>query len=192
MRTHTKQRGFSLLISLIILLLMTLLAVTSFHMGNSQTTVVANAQHKNEGVDAAMQAIEIVVNSSNFTQNPAAAITNSNCTTGGGNNTWCVDSNGDGVQDFTVTLPVAPKCVEATPILNSQLSMTNPDDLACSSGTQQNFGVAGPTGTGNSLCANSIWEIAAQAVDTATETNVTVTQGISMRIPTTAMTNNCP
>ncbi len=187
-----QQRGFSLLVSMIMLLLMTLLAIASFHMSSSQTTVVANAQHRNEGIDAATQAIEQVVNSSNFTQNPAAAIPNTNCTAGGGANTWCVDSNGDGVQDFTVTMPVAPKCVEATPIQNSQLNLQNADDLACSSGTQQNFGVTGGAGAGNSLCANSTWEIEAQANDPATETNTTVTQGVSMRIPVTAMTNNCP
>ena len=200
------QRGFSLLVSMIMLLLMTLLAIASFHMGSSQTTVVANAQHRNEGIDAATQAIEEVVNSSNFTINPLAAIPNTNCTGGGGANTWCVDSNGDGVQDFTVTLPAVvtpatattaatttnPRCVEAAPILNSQLNLQNADDLACSSGTQQSFGVAGGTGTGNSLCANSTWEITAQANDPATETSTTVTQGVSMRIPTTAMTNNCP
>jgi Tfp pilus assembly protein PilX len=187
-----KQQGFSLLVSMIMLLLMMLLAIASFHMSSSQTTVVANAQHRNEGIDAATQAIEEVVNSSNFTQNPAAAIPNTNCTAGGGANTWCVDSNGDGVQDFTVTMPVAPTCVEAAPILNSQLNLQNPDDLACSSGTSQNFGVTGGSGSGNSMCANSTWEITAQANDPATETSATVTQGVSMRIPATAVTNNCP
>ncbi len=186
------QQGFSLLISMIMLLLMTLMAIASFHMSSSQTAIVANSQHKNEGIDAATQAIEIVVNSSNFTQNPAAAIPNSNCASGGGSNTWCVDSNGDGVQDFKVTMPTQPKCVEAAAILNSQLNLQNADDLACSSGAQQNFGVAGGVGSGNSLCANSTWEITAQADDSATETSATVTQGVSMRIPATAMTNNCP
>ena len=186
-----KQQGFSLLISMIMLLLMTLMAIASFHMSSSQTAIVANSQHKNEGIDAATQAIEQVVNSSNFTQNPTAAIPSSNCTSGGGSNTWCVDSNGDGVQDFTVTLPVV-KCIEAAPILNSQLNMQNADDLACSSQMQQSFGVAGGTGSGNSMCANSTWEITAQANDSATETSATVTQGVSMRIAATAMANNCP
>ena len=187
-----KQQGFSLLVSMIMLLLMTLLAIASFHMTSSQTTVVANAQHRNEGIDAATQAIEQVVNSSNFTQNPAAAIPNTNCTGGSGANTWCVDSNGDGVQDFTVKILPLPTCVEAVPILNSQLNLQNADDLACSSGTAQNFGVTGGTGSGNSMCANSTWEITAVAKDPATETNTTVTQGASLRIPATAMTNNCP
>ena len=186
-----KQQGVALLVSMIMLLLMMLLAIASFHMSSSQTTLIANAQHRNEGIDAATQAIEQVVNSSNFTQNPAAAIPNTNCT-GGGANTWCVDSNGDGVQDFTVTMPVLPTCVEAVPVLNSQLHLQNVNDLACASGTQQSFGVTGGTGSGNSLCADSIWEITAQANDPATETNTLVTQGVSMRIPATAVTNNCP
>jgi len=191
MNANIKQQGFSLLVTLVMLVVMTLLAIASFHLSINQTTVVANSQHKNEGVDAATQAIEIIVNSSNFTKNPAAAIPNSNCINGVGN-TWCVDSNGDGIQDFQVTMPAVPKCIEAAPIPNSQLNLQKADDLACSAGTQQNFGVAGATGAGNSMCANSTWEILAKADDPATETSATVAQGVNVRIAATDMANNCP
>lgn len=185
-----RQRGFSLFIGLIMLVLMTLLAIAAYRVGSSQTVIVANAQHRNEGVDAAQEAIDIVLNSSNFTKNPAAAIPSSNCS-GGGADTWCVDSTGAGVTDFIVTLSPQPVCIAAVPIPINQLNLLLPNDLACTAGTQQTFGVSGAS-TGVSLCANSTWEVSAQAADSATGTNVNVVQGVGVRIPVTSMTNFCP
>lgn len=186
---NARQGGFTLIFGLIMLTMLTLMAVTAFHLGMNQTLVVANAQHRSEGVDAAQQAIDTVINSANFTRNPAAAITNSNC---GGANQLCVDSNGDGTNDFTVTLTPQPKCVTAAPIPAAQLDFSKATDLACATQTQQTFGVANAGLTGNSLCANSTWEINAQAVDAATSTTVNVVQGVAVRIATTDMTANCP
>ncbi|WP_153109272.1 pilus assembly PilX family protein [Propionivibrio limicola] len=188
---HSRQGGFVLVMGLIMLVLLTVMAVLAFRLGANQTIIVANAQHRNEGLDAAQQAIETVVNSSNFTQNPAASIASSNCSDGS-SNTHCVDSNGDGKSDFRVTLTPQPGCVLAAPIPASQLDFTNLDDLACSAETQQTFGVSGASPSGNSLCANSTWEVNAEAVDTATGATVNVAQGVAVRIAATDMATNCP
>lgn len=187
---RARQRGVTLVIGLIMLVLLTLMAVAAFHMGTSQTAIVSNAQHRGEATDAAQEAINTVLNSSNFMINPAAAIPNSNCT-GGGANSLCVDVNGDGVGDVTVTLVPQPKCISGAPINASTLNFSNASDLACASGVQQNFGVQGAA-SGASLCANSNWEITAAAKDAATNTNVTVVQGVAARIATTDLANNCP
>lgn len=195
------QNGAALVIGLIMLVLMTLMAISAFHLGTSQTQIVANAQYKNEGVAAAQIAIDTVLSSTNFTINPASAITNSNCGNGS-TNILCVDSNGDGTNDVTVNITgpvdpstgvraVNPTCIAAAPIPVSALDLSKPNDLACSAGTQQTFGTAGST-SGNSLCANSTWEIDAQAVDSVTNTTVEVDQGVGVRIATTAMTQFCP
>lgn len=176
------------MVGLIMLVLMTLLAIAAFNIGSSQTMVVANAQYKNESVAAAQTAIDKVINSANFTQNPAAAITGSNC--GTGTNVLCVDTNGDGIYDVTVNI-ANPTCITATAIPTSQLDFTKPDDLACSAGTQQTFGTTGST-TGNSLCANSSWEVDATATDTTTNTTAEVVQGVGVRIAATDMTSYCP
>ncbi len=186
-----RQQGFSLIVGLIMLFIMTLLAGAAFRVGTDQTVVVANAQQRNEGIDAAQQAIEIVVNSSNFTQNPAAAIPTSNCS-GGSANRWCIDSNGDGISDFTVTLSPQPSCIAAVPIPMSQLDFSQANDLACVTGSQQEFGLSGAASSSNSLCANATWEISARAVDAATGTAVNIVQGVALRIAITDMTNNCP
>lgn len=185
-----RQRGITLVTALIMLVLLTLMAVASFHLGSSQTIIVSNAQHRDEAMDAAQQAIDTVLNSANFMTNPAAAIPASNCS-GGGANTWCVDVNGDGVKDITVALSPAPKCIQAAPISNSTLDFTKSEDLACSVGAAQNCGVEGSCNS-DSLCAASGWEVKAVATDAATHTSVTVVQGVSARIAATAVATNCP
>jgi Tfp pilus assembly protein PilX len=188
--TRSRQRGITLVVGLIMLVLLTLMAIAAFHMGTSQTEIVANAQHRSEATDAAQQAIDTVLNSSNFMIDPAAAIPASNCP-GGGANSLCVDLNGDTVGDVKVTLAPAPTCISGAPINANTLDFSKAEDLACASGSQQSFGVQGAA-TGNSLCANSNWEIAAAAADTATKTKVTVVQGVAARIATTDLANNCP
>lgn len=184
-----RQRGITLVVGLIMLVLLTLMAVVAFHMGTSQTAIVSNAQHRGEATDAAQQAIDTVLNSSNFMIDPTAAIPASNCV-GGGANSLCVDVNGDGTADVKVSLTPNPKCISGAPIANGSLNLGNSEDLACVTGASQTFGIEGST-NGNSLCATSSWEITAAAADTTTNTNVTVVQGAAARIATTDLANNC-
>jgi Tfp pilus assembly protein PilX len=184
-----RQSGITLVTALIMLVLLTLMAITAFHLGSSQTLIVSNAQHRDEAMDAAQQAIDTVLNSSNFMVNPDAAIAASNCT-GGGANTWCVDVNGDGTQDIKVALTPVPKCISGAPIANSSLDFTKAEDVKCSIQQQQTFGIEGSTSQ-NSLCAQSGWEITAAASDLVTNTSVTIVQGTSARIATTDLNNNC-
>ena len=188
-RAPRRQRGITLVVGLIMLVLLTLMAVVAFHMGTSQTAIVSNAQHRDEATDAAQQAIDTVLNSSNFMIDPSAAIPVSNCP-GGGANTLCVDVNGDGKGDVKVALSPKPKCIAGAPIANSALDLANAQDLACATGAGQTLGIEGSTNA-NSLCANSSWEITAVASDTDTNTSVTVVQGAASRIATTDLANNC-
>jgi Tfp pilus assembly protein PilX len=190
---RSSERGFALLIGLIMLLLLTLSAVSAFHMGGDQTIVVANAQHQNEGVDAARQTIDTVINSGNFASNPAAAIVQSNCS-GGGTNSLCVDVDNDGVSDFTVTLTPQPICVTAKPILNNSLQITsaNSPDEGCLSNMSGNPGVANSGVNGASACTAATWEVSAQAVDSATSTTVNAVQGVGVRIATADVQTFCP
>ena len=188
-RIRRGQRGITLVVGLIMLLLLTLMAVVAFHMGTSQTAIVANAQHRDEATDAAQQAIDTVLNSSNFMVDPSAAIPASNCP-GAGANTLCVDVSGDGTPDVKVSLTPQPTCISGAPIPNGALDLSKSEDLACAAGAGQTMGIEGST-NGNSLCATSSWEITAMAADMATNTNVTVVEGANARIATTDLANNC-
>jgi Tfp pilus assembly protein PilX len=180
-----RQRGVTLFVGLIMLILLTLMAIATFNIGKSSMQIVGNFQARNQALAAAQEAIEEALSTTRLVLNPAAIFL-APCSTA---NTRCVDVNGDGTNDITVELVPQPTCVMALPVKNAQLNL--PDDLACTTGAAQNFGVQG-VASGNSLCAASIWEVRAVATDAATQTNVTVTEGAAVRVPTTSVSTYCP
>lgn len=184
--TMRRQAGSTLIIALIMLVLLTLFAVTSLKTSKTNLLVVGNMQVKNEALNASQESIEKVISTPQFISDPANAVINP-C---GAANTLCTDLNGDGAAEFTTTLTPQPTCVTIKPIKNQDLVLTNPEDLGCSAGQQQQFGVAGAV-TGDSLCANSIWEITAQTVGTTAATRVVVKQGVGVRVSTDAAGTSC-
>jgi Tfp pilus assembly protein PilX len=182
-----RQRGTTLVIALIMLVLLTLFAVSSLNTATTNLKVVGNMQARNEAINASQQVIETVISTPQFIANPANAVP----TPCGAANTMCTDVTGDGVADFTTTLTPQPTCVSVVPIKNANLVLTNPDDLGCSAGQQQQFGVSGAV-TGNSLCSQTVWDIKAQTVAATQNTTVTVTQGIGVRISIDDASSSCP
>ena len=139
------------MIALVMLMLLTMLAISSFHLGKGSLEVVGNMQIRNQAVAAAQSAIEEAVSSMRFVDQPNNVFSTP-CTVA---NTRCVDVNGDGTPDITMTLTPAPFCIKAQTIPLSALNLTSADDAACTLGTGQNFGVGGAP-SGNSLCANTV------------------------------------
>jgi Tfp pilus assembly protein PilX len=189
------QRGVTLFVGLIMLLLMTLLATATLNLGKSNLQIVGNFQHRNEATAAAQQAIETVVSSETLTMTDptaAASVIVPGC--GGQANTVCVDVNADGVPDVTVTVKGRgtdnnPSCIKNQVMSNAQLDLSTSDGLSCAA-SHTTFGVAGaPTGT--SLCNEALYEIVAVATDNVTQAAVTVTEGVSVRVPTDSMSTYC-
>jgi Tfp pilus assembly protein PilX len=179
-----RQRGTTLVIALIMLVLLTLFAVSSLSTAKTNLKVVGNMQWKSEALNASQHAIEVVLSTPQFIADPANAVINP-C---GAPNTLCTDVTGDGVPEFTTKLlgpdaaaPAQPTCVTVKPIKNQNLVLTNPEDLGCAAQQQQQFGVAGAV-TGDSLCSNTIWEIKAQSVEATSGATATVTQGVGVRV----------
>jgi Tfp pilus assembly protein PilX len=184
---RNRQRGITLFVGLIMLILLTLMALATFNIGKSSMLIVGNFQARNQALAAAQAAIEEALSTTRLVLNPAAIFL-APCA---GANTRCVDVNGDGTNDITVALTPQPTCVKALPVKNSQLDLSNPEDLACTAGVGQNFGVQGAV-SGNSLCAASVWEVRAVATDAATQTNIVVTEGAAVRVPSNTVTTYCP
>jgi Tfp pilus assembly protein PilX len=187
-RIRRQQRGATLLVSLIMLVLMTLFAVTSFNLGKSSLQVVGNMQQRSQGIGAAQSTIEEAVSTTRFFEAPSAVFFQP-C--GNVANTRCVDVNGDGKPDVTVTLAPIPVCLKAKTIQNASLVLTNPNDAGCSMGTSQSFGIVG-SATGASLCADSTWEINAVAVDNVTQAKAALTHGVGVRVSTDNIGASCP
>ncbi len=92
------QRGATLIIGLIMLVLLTLIVVNAFTLSSTNLKAVGNMQTHDEGIAAANQAIEQVIGSP-FTDAPVAQSLN-------------VDINKDGTTDYVVVI-AAPTCVRA-------------------------------------------------------------------------------
>lgn len=179
------QRGATLLVSLIMLVLLTLFAIGSLNTANTNLKVVGNMQARSEALNVAQEAVETVISSPLFIANPANAVL-APC---GSANTLCSDINSDGTNDYTTVLNPAPKCVTVQPIKNPQLDLNNAEDLSCSSGQAQQFGIAGAV-TGDSLCSNTVWEVTAVTTG-GSGASVGVTQGVGVRVSADDAGSSC-
>lgn len=160
-----RQRGATLLVGLIMLVLMTLMAVTSFRLGKSNLQIVGNLQFRNETMRAAEEAVEVAISS------PASVSVASASN---------IDINADGVADVAVT--ITPTLVQAHVKKNSALDLTDPGQLGCTLGQAQAFGIIGAA-VGNSLCAATLYDLRVVAREAATNTAVEMHQGISVQVP---------
>ena len=169
-----RHKGVVLLQAMILMIMLFLIGIASFNMGRQNTIIAGNMQHKAEALTAANQAVEKVISSTTFIESPAAALPG---------NIVSYDVNGDGTNDITVKLSPKPCVKKAQIIKNSELDPTNKNDMDCALGSAGGGGVDGGAGTtGNSLCADSIWEINAVAEDEATGAQVEVTTGVGVRV----------
>ena len=169
--SRKSQRGATLMIAMIFLVILTLVVVSSIKVTNVNTKIVGNMQIQKEAQAAAQEGIETVI-STNFTKLPAPATVN-------------VDINDSGQATSTYVVNVAaPECTSVKPIKLSELDPSNADDVPCyASGAAQNTGIVGAGPNGNSMCSNSNWDIRATATAPGVATTTTTThQGVALRV----------
>lgn len=188
-QSRNSQQGMTLIIGLIMLILMTVMAIASFNIGRISTEIIGNMQQRGEVVAAANGAIQEAVSTTRLTDAPDAIFLNP-CA---GPNTRCFDTDGDGAaDDVTVTLTPTPSCVQAQAIPTASLNFALPTDAACITSVQQGVFATQGVATGNSLCANSVWEVNAVAVDAVTSARVVVTEGVAVRTTAANIATSCP
>ena len=164
------QHGAALVVSLIMLVLLTLFALAVINMSTVNLRVANNEQIKTQSIASAQQAIEQVA-STNFPANPQPM-------------TVAVDINSDGTPDYNVAV-AKPVCNNSVPIKLVELDIAQSSDVACfASATSSGSGAVGNAGSGNSVCANTQWDVAATATELANSgATVTVHQGVGQRVP---------
>ena len=182
------QRGATLFVALILLVVLTLAGVSAFNMSSMNLRTSVNMQTRAEAQNAAQEAIDRALSTTQFLSTPDNVFTSA-C---GGANSLCADKNGDGASDYTVRLNPAPTCRKAEAISMGALDLSQPADLPCAAGQSQQFGIAGiDVAAGNSLCSATIWEITAEATADVNEARVVVAQGVSVRVPRDAVFASC-
>lgn len=181
----SRQGGATLIMTLIFLVIMSLLAVTAFNMTTTNVRITANAQARNEAMAAAEVALASTISNTQFSTDPGLIAATP----------YPVDINGDGTTDYTVKRDPRPKCNKVKTIKNSQLDPSIPADLGCmGSSAASNSGYDSPlTGStaGDSMCANSEWNIRASVVDPATNAEVAINQGVALRVLVTDADSAC-
>jgi hypothetical protein len=193
---NRREQGATLLVTLVMLIIITLFAVSAFNTTNTNIKTVGNMQVRQEALAASMRTIEETVSHTDFAATPANAIPNP-C--GGVANTLCTDLNGDGTPELVSTLTPNPKCNQGRMIKVQELNfVSNPNSLACVQAQQQGtFAVAGANPTGDSLCAQTVWDIRAQTLSynstsTTSDVNVAVVQGVGIQVPALDLATSCP
>jgi Tfp pilus assembly protein PilX len=183
---QSRQTGAALIVSLIMLILISLLAVASFKLSKGNLQIVGNMQQRNQALGAAQGAIDQLVSNSLFITTPANAIANP-CN--GVPNTTCVDVNGDGVADVNVT--VSPACIANHIVPGSQLNPTVQSDQNCMLSGNPTCAGTGSCSS-SSLCADTVWNTHATASDTATGAQYVIDEGTKVRIPSATTGTTCP
>ena len=171
----SSQRGLTMFVAMIILVMVTLLAVSAFRVSNTNLKVVASMQGRQEAIGSAQAAIEEVMSSPKFAEDPTGiAATPIN-----------VDINNDGTADFTVTINPAPKCIRTRPTSPKDLDLTKIADRNCLGSARVAAGML------SSFCSDTIWEISANTTDKLTAATTTVRQGVALRVAATDATTSC-
>lgn len=160
------QRGLTLFVAMIILVMITLLVVSAFRVSNTNLKIVSSMQGRQEAVASATAAIEQVISSGFFAENPAIVAATP----------IEVDINGDATPDFTVTMAL-PRCLRTAPVVMA----TPPTKLQIDcAGSSRYPGALTPT-----WCSNTIWDLSATTDDRLTGAKTTVQQGVGMTVEIT-------
>jgi Tfp pilus assembly protein PilX len=169
------QRGVTLFVAMILLVMIILLAVSSFRISNTNLKVVGSMQGRQEAIASAQAAIEAIISSPYFSEEPATVAATPQL----------IDINNDGTSDFTVTLSPQPTCLRARPTTAAQLDLNNINDRRCLGSARAGAGAI------SSFCSDTVWEIAANTTDRVTGATTTVRQGVALRVAATDALTAC-
>ncbi len=159
---HSRQRGMVLILSLIMLVVLTLLAISAIRLSTVNLRAVANAQVRSEAMSAAQRTIDLIL-SGNFTDNIAG--------------TQQVLTVTEGSKNYTVSV-ARPCLVSLTPIKNADLDIALAEDLKCVDTVSNPY----------SACAQTIWQLQANASSGWFGANVTLTQGTGIKMDNSTAT----
>jgi len=178
----SRQRGVTLIIALMMLTALGLLAAWALKAGTLNVRAVGNMQARQEVLAAAQTAIETTISSPEFSQQPATVAARP----------ITVDIDGDGAVDLTARLSPVPACYRVMAVKMSELDPSVEADRACVR-PQVTTGIESDNlPAGESLCADSEWNLRATVTDTTTGASVAVNQGVALRGLITDATNSCP
>lgn len=172
MTLRSRQRGITLIVSLIMLVVLTLLVVAAMRFGNMNLKIAGNVQAEAEASSAAQMAVEQVLEEVALGTKIDDVVTHSR-------------SVSTGAVTYTVVV-TKPVCNSTANIPNSTLRPDiNPADGKCV-GTWSGPCIVDVTGAcviPPTICKNQQWDIVAAVNDTSRNgARVTLGQGAALRV----------
>lgn len=186
-----KQRGMTLIVALIMLVLITLLVATGINIEKGSLLAVGNMQQRNQVYAAAQDTIEEVISSTRFINTPQNAIIDP-CD-GGSPNTKCFSVTGSTGSDIKVTL-ATPSCIKsqrATLTLAKSGGSMDTQSLSAALGADSSD-LSNDTPENFSAAWDTTWEVQANAVDSVTQASISLVQGVAVRVYQDAVVTSCP
>lgn len=171
MSTRNRQAGITLIVSLIMLIVLTLLVVSAIRFGNINLRIAGNAQTETETVAATQVAIEKMVLEMANTEKVDTILAQPAMQVSTGGKTYSVN-----VQK--------PTCVLSKNVPLSTLNPKNVKDIPCFADFAQEVQL-GPDGLPlpkPTACRDQQWDVSATLADTSSGANVTMLQGVSLRV----------
>ena len=179
-----EQEGAALFVVLVLMIALVWFAMSALRIGRQNLQIVGNRQAETQATAVASRAIEQTISSDHFTKDPAgvAAVP------------FPTDIDGDGTVDFIAHLAPPPKCVRMRPMKGAEITL---DDIATMIASNQTGCLASTTPgsggggyveqpgrvtAGDSPCFATEWNVSAAVNDPLTHTDVTVNQGIAIRL----------
>lgn len=175
-----KQRGAVLFVGLIMLILITLLAVSAIRLAKTNLLIAGNEQYQMEVDQAANYHLDLALNSDDFTSRDVDrtdVLPAFSGTTANEGSTYAV----------TVPPPVCKRYRYLTKgeLVDAVTRVPPVENLPCF-GSSSNSGITIVVDTAalndNSLCATSLWEMTADVELPATGAKAVMRQGVEMRI----------
>lgn len=168
-----RQRGTTLLVGLIMLVLLTMVGLAASNTSTSYFRIISNSQFQTEAGAAAQSALNQIMSHGNYFIWPTTTPPEIG-----------VDINGDGNSDYTVTV-VQPCLLSAVTITYSELSSLSAADKQQCIGTAnlQNSGImAQAQGSKATECARVTWRVTARISDDLTKAVAEVTEGATVKM----------
>lgn len=174
------ERGTVLLVGLVMLVLITLLAVSAARLVSTNLQIARNEQAVVEAETVANYELDVRLNSAEFIGAAATTVdapAPADVITGAENPT-----------SYSVSLS-APVCIRYRYLKKSELvdadtSEVEPENLSCFGGSSSSGVtiVAASAMNDNSLCATSLWNMSATATASDSGVNTTINQGVEVKI----------
>lgn len=157
-RLARRQRGIVLILSLIMLVVLTLLAVSAIRLSAVNLRTVANAEARHQAMSTAQRAIDCML-SSNFSSNVAGVPAGP-----------CAGTISESGKDYTVVL-ARPCLVRSAPVLNIALNLADANEKTCQKGS-----------SAYSQCSDTVWQLGATSSSGWFGATVAITQGTGIRM----------